>query len=574
MTDIPVSRARRSGAAIRSAVAGERLVLAIFALLVLVAFVLLYRKGFGTTFYYDEWNFVMNRRDWDVDTFLRPHSEHLSLVPVLVFKLLFVTVGLDSYGVYRVLLLLVHVVCVVLVYVLARERVDPPLALAVAALVLFLGAAWNDLLVPFQISFLISVAAGLGMLHALERRDLRGTVAVAVLLSVSLASSSVGIAFAAAAGAHILFRRDRLARLWAVAVPSLLYLAWLAAYGDPTATAGDRSLVQLANDNLPAAPGYVATAAAGAMGAVVGLGIDWGRPLAVAFLLLLSFHIVAGRRLTLRLFALLAAAAAYWGLAAVFRAHVNPPTDSRYLYLGAILVLLLALELLPPVVTTPRLLAVVAVLVAASAIANFGSLRSGSVYLQDWSRYVRAELGALELAGPGTRSDFKPDPVRAPDITAGRYFEAIRQYGSPASTADEIASAGEPERRAADSVLIQALGALVLDGGTAASSAAPDVDATDKGEASTRGGCVRFTPSAAGASLDVSVPTRGLVIESTGSSPVELRLRSFAAGFPQPAFAAIPSGTRSVRLPTRNGVRWHARLTAAEPFRACSLGAR
>jgi hypothetical protein len=571
MTDIPVSRARRSGAAIRSAVAGERLVLAIFALLVVVAFVLLYRKGFGTTFYYDEWNFVMNRRDWDVETFLRPHNEHLSLIPVLVFKLLFVTVGLDSYGVYRALLLLVHVICVVLVYMLARERVEPLIALAVAALVLFLGAAWNDLLVPFQISFLLSVAAGLGMLIALERRDLRGTVAVAVLLAVSLASSSVGIAFAAAAGIHVLLRRDRLARLWAVAVPSLLYLVWLAAYGDPTATAGNRSLTQLANDNFPAAPGYVATAAAGAFGAIVGLGIDWGRPLAVAALLLLALYVVRGRSLRLRFFALLAAAAAYWGLAAVFRAHVNPPTDSRYLYLGAILVLLLVLELLPPVVTTRRLLIVLAALVGVAAIANFGSLRSGSLYLQDWSRYVRAELGALELAGPGTRSDFAPDPVRAPDITAAPYFEAVQQYGSPASTPQEIASAGEPERQAADSVLTQALGALVLDGGEAASTAPPSVDAFDKGQASTQGGCVRFMPSAAGASLDLMVPARGLVVASSGNSPVELRLRSFADGYPQQPLASLPVGTRSLRLPTREGVRWHARLTAAGPFRACSL---
>jgi hypothetical protein len=237
-------------------------------------------------------------------------------------------------------------------------------------------------------------------------------------------------------------------------------------------------------------------------------------------------------------------------------------------------VLLLALELLPPVVTTPRLLVVLAVLVGAAAVANFGSLRSGSQYLQEWSRYVRAELGALELAGPGTRSDFAPDPVRAPDITAGRYFEAVRQYGSPASTPGEIASAGEPERQAADSVLTQALGVLVLDGGDAASTGPPGVDAVDKGQATTQGGCVRFTPSAAGASLDMNVPASGLVVESRGATPVELRLRSFAAGYPQQPFASLPNGTRTLRLPTREGVRWHARLTAAEPLRACSLGER
>ena len=572
MTDIPVSRARRSGAAIRSVAAGERLVLAVFAFLVVVAFVLLYRKGLGTTFYYDEWNFVMNRREWDVETFLRAHNEHLSLLPVLIFKLLFVTVGLDSYGVYRVLLLLLHVVCVVLVYFLARERVEPPLALGVAAVILFLGAAWNDLLVPFQISFLLSVAAGLGMLIALERRDLAGTIAVALLLAVSLASSSVGIAFGAAAAVHVLVRDDRLSRLWAVAVPGALYLAWLLEYGDPTATSGGRSLTTLAKDNLPAAPGYVATAAAGAWGAVTGLGVDWARPLALASFLLLAYVLVRSRALSLRLLALLAAAAAYWGLAAVFRAHVNPPTDSRYLYLGAVLVLLIAVELLPPVLPTTRLLVVLAVFVGASAIANFGSLRSGSQHLQDWSRYVQAELGALELAGPATRADFAPDPVRAPDITAGKYFAAIRDYdSSPASSSSEIARVGEGERQAADSVLLQALGAAVVPEGVAAAEA-PAIEASTGGSTTTQDGCVRFVPSGAGAVLDVSVPGQGLLVESRSTAPVELRLRTFADGFPQQPFASISAGTSRLRLPHRPNVRWHARLSASEPFRACTAG--
>jgi hypothetical protein len=572
MTDVPVRHARRVGAATLSVREGERLVLAVFGALVVVACVLIYRKGFGTTFYYDEWNFVMNRRGWDVDTFLRPHNEHLSLLPVLIFKFLFVSVGLDSYGVYRAALLLVHVICVVLVYVLARQRADAPLALAAAALVLFLGAAWNDLLVPFQISFLLSVAGGLGMLIALERVDLSGTVAVAVLLALSLASSSVGIAFAVAAAIHVLLREDRLARLWAVAVPSLLYLAWLAAYGDPTATAGERSLTQLANDNLPAAPGYVATAAAGAIGAVIGLGIDWGRPLAVAGLLLLALHVGRGRTLSLRLLALLGAAAAYWGLAAVFRAHVNPPTDSRYLYLGAILVLLVAVELLPRFDVGPRALIVVAVFVGASALANFGSLRSGSQYLQEWSRYVRVELGALELAGPQTRSDFAPDPVRAPDITAGRYFAAVRDYGSPASSLAQILAAGEGERQAADAVLIQALGPVVTRDGKDSGTPPPGVERSDQGRTATQDGCLRFAPEGSGAALELSVPTTGFSVESSAPTPVELRLRSFATAFPQEASASLAAGTHSVRPPARNRLRWHARLTAAQPFAVCSLG--
>ena len=158
----------------------------------------------------------MNRREWDVETFLRAHNEHLS-PPGAHLQAAFRHRGPGLVRCLPRLLLLLHVVCVVLVYVLARERVEPQLALGVAAVVLFLGAAWNDLLVPFQISFLLSVAAGLGMLIALERRDVLGTITVAVLLAVSLASSSVGITFGAAAGVHVLVRDDRLRRLWAFA---------------------------------------------------------------------------------------------------------------------------------------------------------------------------------------------------------------------------------------------------------------------------------------------------------------------------------------------------------------------
>ena len=111
-----MSRARRSGAAIRNVAAGERLVLAVFAFLVVVAFVLLYRKGLGTTFYYDEWNFVMNRREWDVETFLRAHNEHLSLLPVAHLQAAFRHRGPGLVRrLPRALLLLLHVVCVVLV---------------------------------------------------------------------------------------------------------------------------------------------------------------------------------------------------------------------------------------------------------------------------------------------------------------------------------------------------------------------------------------------------------------------------------------------------------------------------
>ena len=468
------------------------------------------------------------------------------------------------------LLLLLHVVCVVLVYVLARERVEPQLALGVAAVVLFLGAAWNDLLVPFQISFLLSVAAGLGMLIALERRDLLGTITVAVLLAVSLASSSVGIAFGAAAGVHVLVRDDRLRRLWAVAVPGLLYLVWLMAYGDPTATSGGRTLTTLAKDNLPAAPGYVATAAAGAWGAITGLGADWGRPLALASFVVLAVFIVRTRRDDAAAPSRSsAAAAAYWGLAAVFRAHVNPPTDSRYLYLGAILVLLIALELLPPVVTTPssprgrrpgrcirdRQLRLTPERVAVSP--GLVAVRPG-----------RARR-ALESRAPGRGATSLP-------IRSGRRTSRLASISPRFATTARLrarrqrsrAPARPSGRRPTPSCSKRLARPLCPMASHRASRRRSNWPQTDKRRR--RAGAFASPPSAAGAALDVGVPPLGLVVESGG--PVELRLRGFADGYAQQPFASIPPGTSALRLPARRGVQWHARLSGSEPFRVCSAG--
>jgi hypothetical protein len=522
----------------------SRLAWGILALLSLVAFVLFYRKGLGTTFYYDEWNFVMNRRGWDADTFLRAHNEHFSLVPVLIFKLLFATVGLDSYGVYRVLLLVAHLTVVALLFVYARRRVGDWLALVVAVPVLFLGAAWNDLLVPFQLGFVIPVACGIGALLALDRRDLTGDVVACVLLVLAIASSGVGIAFVAAVLVETLLRSDRWRALWIPGIPIVLYGLWSLNYGDPTATAQGRTLYELFRDNLPAVPGYAATAIAGSVGAVIGIGLDWGRPLALAGVIALAVWLARGR-FSPRLLALLAAGAAYWGLGAIFRAHLNAPVDSRYLYLGAILVLLIALELVPPVPLTWPFAAVAAVLVGAAALANFGALRDGSRYLQEWSRYVGVELAALELAGPSTDPAFRPDPPRAPDITAGKYFEAIDQYGSPATEVSEIWNRAEPERAAADAVL---LGALAL-------KAVP---------ASGGSLCRRLGTHAA-----AQPSPEGMLVRAS-EAPVEIRLALFGP-YPEAPFATVPArSARTLRIPALDGVRVAAQLKSTEPFEVCA----
>ena len=137
---------------------------------------------------------------------------------------------------------------------------------------LFLGTGWNDVLWPFQTGYLGSLAAGLAALLALDRESRRGDVVAALLLALALASSSLGVPLAAALAVEVLGGRTAGARWWVIAAPVALYALWWAVYG----RAGAATL-----DNLFATPRYVAEAAAGAAGALAGLGIEWGRVLAV-----------------------------------------------------------------------------------------------------------------------------------------------------------------------------------------------------------------------------------------------------------------------------------------------------
>ena len=106
------------------------------------------------TFFVDEWQLLVERRRWDLDTFLLPLYEHLFLVPVAVFKFLMLATGIGPRWAYALPLIALHLTCVVLVYLLARLRLGPWFALAPAVLILFLGSATDDLLLPIQVSFL------------------------------------------------------------------------------------------------------------------------------------------------------------------------------------------------------------------------------------------------------------------------------------------------------------------------------------------------------------------------------------------------------------------------------------
>jgi hypothetical protein len=105
----------------------------------------------GFTFYYDEWNFLINRQEFSADSLLRPHNEHNVLVVVLLFQGLWEVVGLGHYSAFLLLVVVLHLLCGGMLYAYARRRVGAVAALAPAVVVLFLGTAWEIILWPFEV---------------------------------------------------------------------------------------------------------------------------------------------------------------------------------------------------------------------------------------------------------------------------------------------------------------------------------------------------------------------------------------------------------------------------------------
>ncbi len=536
--------------------------------LLVLGFAVLVYSGHDTTFFYDEWDFVQLRRDWSLDSLLRPHNEHLSVLPVLLYKTLFATVGLEQYAAYRVAGVLVHLTCVALLFAYARRRVGDLLALGAALLLLFLGSGYVDILWPFQIGFLGSLAAGIGALLALDREDRRGDVVAAVLLGVALACSSIGIPLLAAALVELLGRRER-GRLWVVGAPLALYAVWYVGYRSH----GGSAAGGVTADNIFDTPAYVAQAAAGAAGALLGLDPDWGRILIVG--IVAAVVVAAAMPLrgvgSWRLAALAVLPLAFWSLTAATRASINEPTTSRYLYPGALFLLLLAVEAARGRRATPPLLAVLAVLLLGATVANVGLLRDGARQQRDQATNVRGALAAAEAAGDALPGDFVPAPTIAPQVRLDTYRAAVADLGSPVPPASELPRDFQAARAVADEVLMRGYGIRAVPATAPSDGSAPAVEQAEQAGQGEAGGCLLASPRGDAPAISVTVPEGGLLVDpEQGTAPVQLRRWSDVGT--DVSGQAAPGQPIAIRIPPdAAGVPWHARIAFTSPVRVCAV---
>ncbi len=405
------------------------------------------------SFIYDEWDFLLGRRDWDANAFLDPHNEHLSLVPVLLYKLGVTAFGMTSQLPFQ-LLLTGSVLAVALgVFVFVRDRLGAWLAFAAALPLLFFGAGGIDLLWPFQIMLVGSLALGVGALVALDRDTPGGDRAACVLLCASIATGSPGLAFAFGIAIGILISPDRRRRAYVFVVPLALYAAWWLGWGS-----GEGQGPTL--DEIVHSPVFVLNGFASSLASLVGLvvGLDgetidplrWGRPLLVVALAAAAWRLWRVRRISPSLATVLGIGVSFWGLVALAGGGLaRQPNNPRYLLLGAVFVILIAAELWRGSRPGRATIGVALALAALSVVGNLTALLDVHRFLEGTANGYRAALGAAEIAGD--RADPAATPI--PPVTLGPYLDAVKEYGSPAFDSDELVASPESVRIAADRTL-------------------------------------------------------------------------------------------------------------------------
>jgi hypothetical protein len=550
-----------------------------------LAAVLLLWEGRGLTLFVDEWSFGFgSRRGLSVAELLEPANGHLVPVPVLITKASLELFGAGTALPLRLVCVALHLGVVVLLFVFLRRALGDLAALIPAISILFLGSASDLLVGSHGMPMLIAVASGLGAWLLLEMRTTAGDVAAALLLFLGLASNGLALLFVAGAIAALLLPSDRsLRRLWLTLAPLGVYLVWRLAYG------GDGGS-DFAVANLAGLPAFAFDSLGAELAALTGLFPEpgfrqqsfnptVGPALAGAVVVGLAALFASGRRPPLRAAIPAVGLLALWSLTGAIAGPARLPESARYLYPGAILVLLVVGGALSASPVRWRGSLVLAGICAIGLLPNLRELHYGADFFRLQSNQDRAVLAAADLLGgsgpAGLKLEDREDPglVGTHDLsfTLGDYRDAKDRYGTPAFSLAQLRTLDASSRQAADRFLVRALGLAAVPARRGPRALPADVRAdAPGGRLVRRGGCLRFAPKLPGAKLTVSLPRAGIWIQPRSGPAVSVGLYRFADGFPVAVGEAPAGGPSMLTLPAGPAsAGWVAQLAPQQPLRVC-----
>jgi hypothetical protein len=521
------------------------LALALFGIAAATAGVMLVVLSSRLTFFIDDWDVLLHRRGLSFDVFLQPHAGHPSMLLVALYKAIQATFGMDSVTPYAVASTLVFLASVALLFVWMRRRVGDWLALALALPLLFLGAAYEDLLTPFQVGFFAPVACGLAALLVLERGRARDPALCCALLIIGLCFQTIALAFIAGVAVKLALDGELRRRFWVPLIPVALYAIWYLGWGH-------NGPHQFTFDNLATAPAFVLDGYAAATSSVLGFAnpgdgaLAWGRALLAVLAVIAAVRLLTLRRVPPGLWVVLAIGVVFWLLTAFNASYFRSAETSRYQYLGVVFLLMAVAELARGVRPGQTVIRLCLVGALAAVAGNLVALRDGYRDLTHLTPVVRGDLAGLEIAADTVDPGLFLTPTNSGfqwvhQLDAGSYLSASERFGSPAYDQAELAAAPEPARQGADRVLATALG-LRLEPTTLSPARAERCRPLDSG------------PGAA----PVTLPPGGVILRGAATARAEVRLRRFATEEAPVELGRLAGGrTAALAIPgDRSPVPW------------------
>ncbi len=445
------------------------------------------RAGSDMSILGDEWHYAYwMSTDGALSQGFDPEQGRYAIpVPFVLYQVLFELFGADSFVPFRVAMVLFLGLVTALAYELMRRRVGYLLALPAAALIALFGSAGEVVVNSFRMPGMISLAAALGAILALERRSPARDVVAGVLLLAAVMSHPLGLAFVVAVAilrAHSFIQgEDRLATVAVVGAPAVLFLAALR----PEQGENQPSLVS----SLADVPEFALSGLRGVFNALGGLFAEGLVPfeslegpesplgaIAVLALLGLAAWAVWRRRWASAFFLALLAAALIIVAAPVFAPGSRPPNLGRYIFPAGVCVLIALADLardLPEYLLRRRGAALAAggafaIVAACSLAGNVAELDQSAQRFASDSRHVRAQAAALEAVRErGPIPDLKIE--RAEEVIGKKYRFSIEiaeyyvvsdDYGTTAWTPEELARQPEAVQETARLSELIALGRL------------------------------------------------------------------------------------------------------------------
>lgn len=492
----------------------------------------------GTTFSNDELIWVINAPNFGWGNAFDPQNGHLLLIGRFVYKVLVEAVGVD-YLTFRLLTLVAVFLATALLFAYARRRVGDYLALAPCAVMLFFGSDWMHLLQGNGFTIMFAISCGMLALLAIERESTAGNLVACLALCAGVATYSVALGFLAGAIVAVLLGRGALGRIWVVAVPTGLYLAWQVWIRVEGLNAGNAGAHF---ENFALLPAWTFQSFVGILNALAGLNYNFesGRYLEVGEMagpaLAVIFVIWVGRRiarggLTLWFAAAVAATLAlFLTQVLIWEPAGREPASSRYLFPGAFVLLLVLIESVRGQRFLSTRTGFISIwLIALCGLAGNAMIaRDYGAALRERTEQVKADVSAVSLlteAAPFI-GDQPVEEVAAPFLTEpslGYIAPAAAEHPELGFEPGRLGEASPGARARIDSVMAETLGlALVPDPSAPRASCSP---AGDKRE----------------------LPAGGAVLFSeTGG---KLSLRRFGDGFAVPGGELAPDQPARLKIP-------------------------